>query len=148
MNPVGATWKLVVVGAEKLEAMLSLGVTGSRMKDFYDLWLLARHFDFDGALVAKAITATFAHRETAIDVAPIAFTRSSPSRRRPCAVDGVPQHGLRPLKRVRRTIRGHRPNLERPDRVLAVMNGLDAQHGIIVLQTVVTEVIAERSFRQ
>jgi hypothetical protein len=44
------------------------------MKDFYDVWLLARHFAFDGALLAKAIAATFANRETAIDVAPIAFT--------------------------------------------------------------------------
>jgi hypothetical protein len=44
------------------------------MKDFYDVWLLARQFGFDGALLAKAIAATFANRETAIDVAPIAFT--------------------------------------------------------------------------
>jgi hypothetical protein len=44
------------------------------MKDFYDVWLLARQFAFDGALLAKAIAATFENRETAIDVAPIAFT--------------------------------------------------------------------------
>jgi hypothetical protein len=44
------------------------------MKDFYDVWLLARQFAFDGAVLAKAIAATFENRETAIDVAPIAFT--------------------------------------------------------------------------
>ena len=31
-------------------------------------------FAFDGALLAKAVAATFSNRETAIDVAPIAFT--------------------------------------------------------------------------
>lgn len=44
------------------------------MKDFYDVWLLASQFAFDGELLAKAIAATFANRETGIDVAPIAFT--------------------------------------------------------------------------
>ena len=37
------------VVAEKFEAMTKLGLLNSRMKDFYDLWLLARQFDFDGA---------------------------------------------------------------------------------------------------
>ncbi len=32
--------------AEKLEAMIKLGELNSRMKDFYDTWLLARQFDF------------------------------------------------------------------------------------------------------
>jgi hypothetical protein len=60
--------------AEKFQAMVYLSTLNSRMKDFYDVWLLARHFAFDGALLAKAIAATFANRETPIDVAPIAFT--------------------------------------------------------------------------
>lgn len=62
------------VVAEKFQAMVYLRTLNSRMKDFYDVWLLARQFTFDGALLAKAIAATFANRETAIDVAPIAFT--------------------------------------------------------------------------
>jgi len=62
------------VVAEKFQAMVYLRTLNSRMKDFYDVWLLARQFAFDGALLAKAIAATFANRETAIDVAPIAFT--------------------------------------------------------------------------
>ena len=35
-----------VVVAEKLEAMLTLGVTNSRMKDFYDVHVLASEFSF------------------------------------------------------------------------------------------------------
>lgn len=60
--------------AEKFQAMVYLRTLNSRMKDFYDVWLLARGFAFDGALLARAMAATFANRETAIDVAPIAFT--------------------------------------------------------------------------
>ncbi|MFO0667469.1 MAG: nucleotidyl transferase AbiEii/AbiGii toxin family protein [Polyangiaceae bacterium] len=54
--------------------MVYLRTLNSRMKDFYDVWLLARQFAFDGSVLAKAIAATFGNRETAIDVAPIAFT--------------------------------------------------------------------------
>jgi hypothetical protein len=62
------------VVAEKFQAMVYLHTLNSRMKDFYDVWLLASQFAFDGAVLAKAIAATFANRETTIDVAPIAFT--------------------------------------------------------------------------
>jgi predicted nucleotidyltransferase component of viral defense system len=50
--------------AEKLQAMVVLGTTNGRMKDFYDLWMMSRHFAFEGALLAKAIAATFARRQT------------------------------------------------------------------------------------
>jgi hypothetical protein len=60
--------------AEKFQAMVYLRTLNSRMKDFYDVWLLARQFAFDGPLLARAISATFANRETTIDVVPIAFT--------------------------------------------------------------------------
>lgn len=54
------------VVAEKLEALTSLGMLNSRMKDYFDLWILARHSDFDGAVLSKAIRATFERRRTAI----------------------------------------------------------------------------------
>ena len=54
------------VVAEKLEALTSLGMLNSRMKDFFDLWVLANHSDFEGALLAKAVAATFERRRTAI----------------------------------------------------------------------------------
>jgi len=60
--------------AEKFHAMVYLRTMNSRMKDFYDVWLLARLYAFDGVVLARAIFATFTNRETAIDVTPIAFT--------------------------------------------------------------------------
>jgi len=50
--------------AEKLEAMISLGIINSRMKDFYDLWFMSQRFSFDGNTLSKAITATFKRRKT------------------------------------------------------------------------------------
>lgn len=62
------------VVAEKFESMTKLGLLNSRMKDFYDLWLLSRQFDFDGATLATAIRRTFANRKTAVASAPTALT--------------------------------------------------------------------------
>lgn len=36
------------VVAEKLHAMVNLGITNTRMKDFFDLWFLCRTFPFEG----------------------------------------------------------------------------------------------------
>ena len=49
--------------AEKLEAMYKLGELNSRMKDFYDIWFLARQFTFDREVLKKAIQLTFYNRE-------------------------------------------------------------------------------------
>ena len=54
------------VVAEKLEAIVSLGIANSRMKDFYDLLALSRFFGFDGQTLVQAITATFTRRMTAV----------------------------------------------------------------------------------
>lgn len=59
--------------AEKFEAMVKLGTLNSRMKDFYDIWLLSRQFDFDGMELARAIRLTFDQRETAIPLEIVAF---------------------------------------------------------------------------
>ncbi len=65
------------VVAEKLEAMVKLGLTNSRMKDFYDLAIMARTFPFTGPVLREAITATFTRRGTAIPAAsPIALTEA------------------------------------------------------------------------
>jgi nucleotidyltransferase AbiEii toxin of type IV toxin-antitoxin system len=61
--------------AEKFEAMVKLGVLNSRMKDFYDIWLLSRQFDFDGAKLAEAIRLTFERRGTALPTEIEAFTK-------------------------------------------------------------------------
>jgi hypothetical protein len=60
------SYPIYTVVAEKLEAMVKLGITNTRMKDFYDLWFLSRRFDFDGSVLDKAIHATFARRQTAL----------------------------------------------------------------------------------
>jgi len=52
--------------AEKFEAMVKLGVANSRMKDFYDLWVLAQRFEFDSSTLAAAIQSTFKTRRTAL----------------------------------------------------------------------------------
>jgi hypothetical protein len=59
--------------AEKLHAMVRLGVINSRMKDFYDIWLLSEAFRFDGPLLGRAVTETFANRATPIEGTPALF---------------------------------------------------------------------------
>jgi hypothetical protein len=56
------------VVAEKLEALTSLGMLNSRMKDYFDLWILAKHSDFDGQILSRALAATFDRRRTAVPV--------------------------------------------------------------------------------
>jgi hypothetical protein len=61
--------------AEKFEAMVKLDLLNSRMKDFFDIWTMARTFSFDGAVLQKAIEATFKRRNTELPhQAPLAFT--------------------------------------------------------------------------
>lgn len=54
------------VVAEKLEALVQLGIANSRMKDFYDLAALLRRFEFEGTNLVRAIRATFDRRKTPI----------------------------------------------------------------------------------
>lgn len=62
------------VVAEKLEAMVKLGELNSRMKDFFDIWLLAGHFAFDGRMLAESIQRTFERRGTPMEAEPVCFT--------------------------------------------------------------------------
>ena len=62
--------------AEKFEAMVKLGILNSRMKDFFDIWLMLRQFDFEGGILAEAISKTFSTRGTSIQPEPIALTNS------------------------------------------------------------------------
>lgn len=54
------------VVSEKFEAMVKLGAVNSRMKDFYDVWLIIHRFNFDGSSLAGALKKTFDHRQTDI----------------------------------------------------------------------------------
>ena len=62
------------VVAEKFEAMASLGMANSRMKDYYDVHVLAGTFEFEGDLLARSIAATFGRRGTPLpDTPPVAL---------------------------------------------------------------------------
>lgn len=56
--------------AEKFQAMVALGTANSRMKDYYDLWVLSQSFDFDLDRLSAAIAATFARRKTTVPEEP------------------------------------------------------------------------------
>jgi predicted nucleotidyltransferase component of viral defense system len=50
--------------AEKLHAMVVLGMANSRMKDYYDVWMLTGAFELEAERLRRAIVATFARRST------------------------------------------------------------------------------------
>lgn len=54
------------VVAEKLQALVDLGMQNSRMKDFYDLWSIARQFSFEGQTLVAAVRAAFERRATTL----------------------------------------------------------------------------------
>lgn len=73
--PMLRVYPVYTVIAEKYQAMVMLGMVNSRMKDFYDLAVIARRTELDGATLADAIAATFARRSTALPtVRPVALT--------------------------------------------------------------------------
>lgn len=54
------------VVAEKFEALTTLGIANSLMKDYFDLWTLSQYADFDGDILRQAIQMTFEHRRTSL----------------------------------------------------------------------------------
>ena len=65
--PVIFTYSLESTIAEKFDAILQRFELTSRMKDFYDIYYLARTFDFDGAKLQAAIFETLQRRGTHYD---------------------------------------------------------------------------------
>jgi hypothetical protein len=75
--PTLRVYPVYTVIAEKYQAMVMLGQANSRMKDFFDLAVIARRTELDGATLAAAIAATFDRRRTALPtVRPTALTPS------------------------------------------------------------------------
>ncbi len=61
--------------AEKFEAMVTLGMKNSRLKDFFDIWLLSECFDFEFLILKQAVELTFARRRTQLPAElPLALT--------------------------------------------------------------------------
>ncbi|MCP3441484.1 nucleotidyl transferase AbiEii/AbiGii toxin family protein [Bradyrhizobium sp. CCGUVB14] len=52
--------------AEKFQAMVHLGLANTRLKDFYDIWVLSRTYEFKDDRLARALRATFERRKTEI----------------------------------------------------------------------------------
>ena len=61
--------------AEKLEAMVKLGELNSRVKDFFDVWVLAATQSFDGTILKEAVRRTFEHRGTRLSLEAVCFRR-------------------------------------------------------------------------
>jgi hypothetical protein len=73
-------YPVYTVIAEKFHAMVVLGATNSRMKDFFDLALIARTSAMEGSILVEALRATFARRGTVLPTsAPIALTQEFPA---------------------------------------------------------------------
>ncbi|MBN1292052.1 MAG: nucleotidyl transferase AbiEii/AbiGii toxin family protein [Candidatus Latescibacteria bacterium] len=60
--------------AEKFEIMVKLGELNSRMKDFYDIWMLSQYYNFEGTTLVEAIRLTFERRKTSLPDTIIIFT--------------------------------------------------------------------------
>lgn len=63
------TYPRYTVVAEKFEAIVSLGMANSRLKDYFDLWVLLTTQEFDSALLRQAISATLTRRQTTLPAA-------------------------------------------------------------------------------
>jgi len=70
--------------AEKAEAVISLYLLNSRLKDYFDIWFLSETMSIDGLALSKALKGTFEHRKTALRTLPGTFFDefNSPQNRR------------------------------------------------------------------
>jgi predicted nucleotidyltransferase component of viral defense system len=66
--------------AEKLHAMFQHGRLNSRLKDYFDIWLLSRNFLFDGEKLSRAIHETFLRRATEVKAETIGLTQEFASQ--------------------------------------------------------------------
>jgi hypothetical protein len=73
-RPVLLAYPQETVIAEKLEAITQLGLLNSRLKDYFDIWLLASLYEFDSGVLEEAIRATFNNRRTDIEKRPVGLT--------------------------------------------------------------------------
>jgi hypothetical protein len=60
--------------AEKLQALVQLRMLNTRMKDYFDLWLLSRNPELNKATLQTAIDRTFRNRKMEIEATPIGLS--------------------------------------------------------------------------
>lgn len=74
--PTLRVYPVYTVIAEEYQAMVMLGQANSRMKDFFDLAVIARRTELDGTTLDAAIAATFTRRHTTLPTErPLALTK-------------------------------------------------------------------------
>lgn len=74
-GPIIRLYSPETVIAEKFNAMVLLGMANSRMKDYFDIWMLSRNFTIEGAVLREAVRQTFAKRQIALpDTEPIGLS--------------------------------------------------------------------------
>lgn len=61
-GPTVRAYRPETVIAEKFNAMVVLGMANSRMKDYFDIWMLSQRLTFEGRVLREAILGTFANR--------------------------------------------------------------------------------------
>ncbi len=62
--------------AEKLDAMVKLALANSRMKDFYDIWMIVNQFQIKSEKITPIIREIFRNRKTVIREIPKAFSEA------------------------------------------------------------------------
>jgi predicted nucleotidyltransferase component of viral defense system len=73
--PVVKAYSIETIVAEKFEAALDLADLNSRMKDFYDMWILSQTYSFQGIALQESIMATCQRRKTALNSSAEVFTK-------------------------------------------------------------------------
>lgn len=63
-SPQLKAYRRETVLAEKLEAVVQLGLLNTRLKDYFDIWFLGHNFAFEGPALSSSIKATFTRRQT------------------------------------------------------------------------------------
>lgn len=75
-RPIMNAYPLETVIAEKLHAMAQFGAINTRLKDYYDIWMLTKLHEFDGDLISDAIENTFIHQERKIPTEFVGLSQS------------------------------------------------------------------------
>lgn len=82
--PVLRVYPLETVVAEKLEALVKLASFNTRLKDYFDLWVLSTAEQIDRAILPKAIAATFERRQTSLPATiPVGLTERYATEKSP-----------------------------------------------------------------
>ncbi len=72
--PMLSGYSRETVVAEKLQALVQLRMLNTRMKDYFDLWVLTRQPELNKEVLGSAIERTFANRGMEIDADPIGLS--------------------------------------------------------------------------